>query len=134
MRALQAVRPQVKAIAVTSAELPCGSPEPPDGKARYAGSRGLGHGIRQPFMREYDHVLTHRAISYPEAVARGVGEGPPAGAWKARPLPRCAGPFVHGVVPARARLVDRGTSHAPRARRCAARAAGGRCGAERRSS
>ena len=73
LRALRGVHPQVRAIAVTPAELPYGSKEPPNGKPKYAGSGGLGNGIRQPFVRSYDEELEHRSVSYPNALA-GMGD------------------------------------------------------------
>jgi cysteine synthase len=69
LRALRRTHPGVRAVGVTPAELPYASPEPPNGLAKYAGSGGLGHGIRQPFVRAHDGDVEHRTVSYPAALA-----------------------------------------------------------------
>lgn len=63
-RALSKVYPEVAMYATTPAELPYGSPEPANGKPKFAGSGGLGNGIRQPFVQPYD-ALVRRHIPYP---------------------------------------------------------------------
>jgi cysteine synthase A len=73
LRALRRVNPAVQPIGVTPAELPYGSPQPPNGRPKYAGSGGFGYGIRQPFVRPHDHEVHHRTISYPDALA-GMAE------------------------------------------------------------
>jgi cysteine synthase A len=68
-RALAKVYPEVALYATTPAELPYGSPEPANGKPKFAGSGGLGNGIRQPFVQPYDaHVRRHIPYSYPQAL------------------------------------------------------------------
>lgn len=68
-RALSAAYPGVKLFATTPAELPYGSPEPPNGRPKFAGSGGLGNGVRQPFVQAYDErVQRHLTYSYPEAL------------------------------------------------------------------
>ncbi|PPS69499.1 hypothetical protein BV882_27535 [Streptomyces sp. 46] len=68
LRALRSAFPGVRAVGVTPEELPYGSPEPPNGKPKYAGSGGMGHGIRQPFVALHDHEIEHYAVSYPQAL------------------------------------------------------------------
>jgi cysteine synthase len=69
LRALRRTSPEVRPIGVTPAELPYGSAQPPNGAPKYAGSGGFGNGIRQPFVRPYDHEVQHRTVSYPDALA-----------------------------------------------------------------
>jgi cysteine synthase A len=70
MRALRRVYPRLQTIAVTPTELPYGSAEPPNGRPKYAGSGGLGDGIRQPFVRAFDREVDgHCTVSYPDALA-----------------------------------------------------------------
>ncbi len=75
--ALREVFGEVAAIGVTPAELPYGSSEPPNGLPKYAGSGGIGCGIRQPFVRSYEeHVSEHRSVdllSCHAAMARFLG-------------------------------------------------------------
>ncbi|MFH8787507.1 PLP-dependent cysteine synthase family protein [Streptomyces roseoverticillatus] len=73
LRALRARFPAVRAVGVTPAELPYGSEEPPNGQRKYAGSGGMGHGIRQPFVTLYDDETEQRTVSYPRAFA-AMGE------------------------------------------------------------
>jgi cysteine synthase A len=68
LQALSARHPRIRAIGVTPAELPYASPEPPNGLPKYAGSGGMGHGIRQPFVTLRDQDIEHRSISYPQAL------------------------------------------------------------------
>jgi cysteine synthase A len=58
MRALLRVHPEMRTVCVTPAELPYGALEPPNGKPKYAGSGGLGYGIRQPFVRAFESAIT----------------------------------------------------------------------------
>jgi cysteine synthase A len=68
-RALSRVYPKLAMHATTPAEMPYGSPEPGNGKPKFAGSGGLGNGIRQPFVKPYDDVVTsHRTYSYPDTL------------------------------------------------------------------
>jgi cysteine synthase A len=73
LRALRAHFPGVRAVGVTPRELPYGSAEPPNGLPKYAGSGGMGHGIRQPFVTLYDDEIEQRTVSYPEAL-EGMAE------------------------------------------------------------
>ncbi|MEU1673872.1 pyridoxal-phosphate dependent enzyme [Streptomyces roseifaciens] len=73
LRALRARFPAVRAVGVTPAELPYGSEQPPNGQRKYAGSGGMGHGIRQPFVTLHDDEVEHRTVSYPRAFA-AMGE------------------------------------------------------------
>ncbi len=72
-RALRAVHPTMRTVGVTPAELPYGSEAPPNGLPKYAGSGGMGHGIRQPFVHAYDHGLEQRTVSFEESM-RGMVE------------------------------------------------------------
>ncbi|MGW7574683.1 PLP-dependent cysteine synthase family protein [Streptomyces sp. NPDC054765] len=73
LRALRAAHPGVRAIGVSPAELPYGSPAEPNGLPKYAGSGGMGHGIRQPFVTLHDDRIEHRTVSWPQALA-GMAE------------------------------------------------------------
>lgn len=65
--------PGLSAVGVTPAELPYGSDQPPNGLPKYAGSGGLGHGIRQPFVAALPPPLELRTVSY-DAALRGMRE------------------------------------------------------------
>jgi cysteine synthase A len=68
-RALSRVYPGLVLYATTPAELPYGSPEAGNGKPKFAGSGGLGNGIRQPFVKPYDDLVrSHMTYGYPEAL------------------------------------------------------------------
>jgi cysteine synthase A len=70
LQTLQQVNPDVKAYGVTPAELPYGSAKPPNGKPKYAGSGGLGNGIKQPFVAPAEKRLAgHFHYSYNDAIA-----------------------------------------------------------------
>jgi cysteine synthase A len=71
--ALAAAHPELRVIGVTPAELPYGSELPPNGLPKYAGSGGMGCGIRQPFVRRHDDSIEHRSVSFPESL-RGMVE------------------------------------------------------------
>lgn len=74
LRALRARFPDIAAVGVTPAESPYGNPGQPSGKQTYEGSGGHGHGIRQPFVKAYDHVIReHRHVTWPRAFA-AMGE------------------------------------------------------------
>jgi cysteine synthase A len=66
--ALRAAHPRLRVVGVTPAELPYGSEQPPNGLPKYAGSGGMGCGIRQPFVRLYDERIEHRTVSFPRAL------------------------------------------------------------------
>lgn len=69
MRTLSQVHPEIRTVAVTPAELPYGAMEPPNGKPKYAGSGGLGYGIRQPFVRAFESAISaYRTVSYMESL------------------------------------------------------------------
>ena len=68
-RALRRRYPGITPVGVTPAELPYGSDQPPNGKPKYAGSGGLGNGIRQPFVRPHDADIEFHSVSYPDALA-----------------------------------------------------------------
>jgi cysteine synthase A len=72
-RALRAVHPRLRAVGVTPAELPYASPAPPNGLPKYAGSGGMGHGIRQPFVQMHDDSVEQRTLSFDDAM-RGMVE------------------------------------------------------------
>lgn len=68
-RALSRVYPGLTMYATTPAEMPYGSSEAANGKPKFAGSGGLGNGIRQPFVRPYDDLVrSHMTYSYSEAL------------------------------------------------------------------
>ncbi len=68
---LAALNPALRTVGVTPAELPYGSPLPPNGLPKYTGATGLGHGIRQPFVRPFDEVVEHRCVPHGDAL-RGM--------------------------------------------------------------
>lgn len=66
--------PSVAVYATTPAELPYGSHEPPNGNPKFAGSGGLGCGVRQPFVAPFEPTIrAHFHYSYPETL-RIMGE------------------------------------------------------------
>lgn len=68
-RALSRVYPNLAMYATTPAEMPYGTAEPGNGKPKFAGSGGLGNGIRQPFVRPYDDLVrNHMTCSYRETL------------------------------------------------------------------
>lgn len=67
-QALRRAFPSVRTVGVTPAELPYGSPLPPNGLPKYAGSGGMGDGVRQPFVRMDDAAVEHHAVSFPESL------------------------------------------------------------------
>ncbi|GAA0479521.1 PLP-dependent cysteine synthase family protein [Streptomyces stramineus] len=68
LRALRERHPGVRAIGVTPAELPYGSPLPPNGLPKYAGSGGMGDGLKQPFVTLHDSEVEHHTVSYPRCL------------------------------------------------------------------
>lgn len=61
--------PQVQLHLVIPAELPYGSPNPPNGLRKYNGSGGLGNGRKQPFVqREEERLSRQWPISFPETL------------------------------------------------------------------
>lgn len=73
LRALRTRYPDVVPVAVSPAELPYGSPEPPNGRSKYAGSGGFGNGLRQPFVPPVEEGMLHHTVSYEDALA-AMGE------------------------------------------------------------
>ncbi len=70
MHALRERLPGLRTIGVTPRELPYASSEPPNGRPKYAGSGGLGYGIRQPFVAAADaEIAEQRTVSYDDALA-----------------------------------------------------------------
>ncbi|MDQ2957244.1 MAG: pyridoxal-phosphate dependent enzyme [Actinomycetota bacterium] len=69
LRALRGRFPDVLPVAVSPAELPYGSDQPPNGLAKYAGSGGFGDGVRQPFVPPIEAGLHTDTVSYPDALA-----------------------------------------------------------------
>jgi cysteine synthase A len=67
-RTLVARFPSIRIVGVTPAELPYGSHEPPNGLAKYAGSGGMGYGVRQPFVHAYKGAVEHHTVSFAEAM------------------------------------------------------------------
>lgn len=62
--------PEVRMVAVTPAELPYGSPLPPNGLPKYAGSGGLGSGRKQPFVEAQEVRIWRRlVVSHPHSIA-----------------------------------------------------------------
>lgn len=62
--------PEVRMVAVTPAELPYGSPRPPNGLPKYAGSGGLGSGRKQPFVKPREARIWRRlVVSHPHSIA-----------------------------------------------------------------
>jgi cysteine synthase len=72
-RALRAANPRLRTIGATPAELPYASLQPSNGLPKYAGSGGMGCGIRQPFVRADDEFVEHRSLSFDDAM-RGMAE------------------------------------------------------------
>ncbi|EQD85714.1 cysteine synthase [Saccharopolyspora erythraea D] len=70
LSALGERHPGVRGVVVTPSELPYGSDEPPNGRPKYAGSGGLGNGIRQPFvLGAVDRMDGYRTVSRPRAIS-----------------------------------------------------------------
>ncbi len=72
-RALRASCPDLRTVGASPSELPYGSLMPPNGLPKYAGSGGMGRGIRQPFVRADDEHVEHRTLSFDDAL-RGMVE------------------------------------------------------------
>ena len=69
MNALQRIQPEVRAVGITPAEAPYGHEGPPNTRPCLCGSGGFGHGIRQPFVKAYDHqIAKHSHVSYQDAL------------------------------------------------------------------
>jgi cysteine synthase A len=74
LAALKARHPAVRGVAVTPSELPYGSALPPNGKPKYAGSGGLGDGIRQPFVKDAERdIVEFHTVSRADALS-GMAE------------------------------------------------------------
>ncbi len=72
-RALLDGSPQLRVIGVSPAELPYGTLDRPNARPKFAGSAGLGHGLRQPFVEQLTPGAELRTVSY-EAALRGMRE------------------------------------------------------------
>lgn len=68
LRALRSRHSAIRAIGVTPSELPYGSREVPNGRPKYAGSGGMGNGIRQPFVTLHDDEIEHRSVGLPQTL------------------------------------------------------------------
>ncbi|WP_406133084.1 PLP-dependent cysteine synthase family protein [Streptomyces zaomyceticus] len=62
------VAPGLRTVGVTPAELPYGSPLPPNGLPKYTGATGLGNGLHQPFVRRHGDAIEHRTVARDEAL------------------------------------------------------------------
>jgi cysteine synthase len=69
MRALRQINPDLRTVGVTPAEAPYGAEGPPTSKRKFCGAAGLGYGIRQPFVKTFDHLVTrHFYVTYPDTL------------------------------------------------------------------
>ena len=66
--ALRAMNPSLRTVGVTPKELPYGSDQPPNGLPKFAGSGGMGNGVRQPFVHADTGCIEHRAISFEQSI------------------------------------------------------------------
>jgi cysteine synthase A len=80
-RALQKAFENVRTYAVSPAELPYGSPEPPNDLPKLAGSGGFGDSYRQPFVHELEsEIHGFPSVPYDDAIeamavlSRQIGE------------------------------------------------------------
>ncbi|WP_078882349.1 PLP-dependent cysteine synthase family protein [Streptomyces rimosus] len=67
-RALRGISPGLSVIGVTPAELPYGTPEPPNAEPKFAGAGGLTYGMRQPFVEKLIPEFESAQVSHPEAL------------------------------------------------------------------
>lgn len=63
-QSLRLMNPMLRVIGVTPSELPYGSEQPPNGLPKFAGSGGMGNGIRQPFVDSDTGKIEHRTVSF----------------------------------------------------------------------
>lgn len=69
LRALRRINPDLRTVGVTPAEAPYGADDPPTSLRKFCGAAGLGYGIRQPFVKAFDHLVSrHCYVAYPEAL------------------------------------------------------------------
>ncbi|MEV4442343.1 pyridoxal-phosphate dependent enzyme [Streptomyces sp. NPDC049577] len=68
-RALRTIAPGLGVIGVTPAELPYGTPHPPNAEPKFAGAGGLTHGLRQPFVDKLLPEFRSAQIAHGEALA-----------------------------------------------------------------
>jgi cysteine synthase A len=81
-RALSRVHPGIGLYATCPEELPYGSEAPPNGRPKFAGSGGLGHGMRQPFVKPYEQLIRrHFNYAYPQTLRLMRGFHAQAGMW-----------------------------------------------------
>jgi cysteine synthase A len=72
-RALRREFPTLTVVAVSPAELPYGTTEPPNARPKFAGSGGIGHGHRQPFVDVFVPDARQRTVTHARALA-GMAE------------------------------------------------------------
>jgi cysteine synthase A len=68
-RALRRAFPEVRIVGNTPREMPFGTADQPNGRPKFAGSGGLGHGIRQPMVSGFVPDALHETTSYDEVLA-----------------------------------------------------------------
>ncbi|MFD8316113.1 pyridoxal-phosphate dependent enzyme [Kitasatospora purpeofusca] len=67
-RALRREFPDLVVLGNTPGEMPYGTEGPPNGLTKFAGSGGLGHGVRQPFVAGLAADADHRSVEYGAAL------------------------------------------------------------------
>ncbi|MEU9608308.1 pyridoxal-phosphate dependent enzyme [Streptomyces sp. NPDC048057] len=67
-RALRSVSPDLAIVGVTPAELPYGTPEPPNSEPKFAGAGGLTYGMLQPFVEKLLPEFESAQVSNSEAM------------------------------------------------------------------
>jgi len=73
-QALSHAIPHTQLYLVSPAELPYGAESPPNGRPRFLGAGGFGHGRKQPFVAPLeDRIVRHYQVGYGEALG-GVRE------------------------------------------------------------
>lgn len=63
-RALRTINPGLAVFTNTPGEMPYGTQEQPNGLPKFAGSGGLGGGVRQPFVATFADDAEHRSTGY----------------------------------------------------------------------
>jgi len=67
-RALRARHPELAVIGVTPQEMPYGTPAPPNGLPKFAGSGGFGYGLKQPFVDQLTPGVEQRTVPHAAAM------------------------------------------------------------------
>jgi cysteine synthase A len=67
-RTIRRRRPEALVVGATPAEMPYATTAVGDARPRYAGSGGLGRGVRQPVVEAQPLVDRHEHVDYPEAL------------------------------------------------------------------